>query len=86
MHDKYQHAEDTTPRYTMSHAVARLGGSPSARTIAIYLRDGLVQVHRDSQGRALFSDRDLSAIRQVHEMRCARTGRTARRVTLTDMG
>jgi MerR HTH family regulatory protein len=78
----------TTPRYSISHAVARLGGEPAAPTIRTYIKDGLIvpKPFQDSQGRLLFSDRDIEAVRKVHEMRARKWGKTVRRVTSTHMG
>lgn len=76
------------PRYSISHAVARLGGEPNAATIRSYFLKGVLTPapFRDSHGRMLFSDQDIAAIRQVHEMRAKKWGRTVNRVTSTHMG
>lgn len=73
-------------RYSQSHAIAKLGGSPSAATIRTYIHDGLISPFTDSQGRYLFSEQDIASIRQIHDARAKRGGRTVRRVTSTYMG
>jgi hypothetical protein len=78
----------TVPKYSLSHAIARLGGTPSAATIRSYVDSGVLKPapFKDSQGRMLLSDKDIEAIRQVHEMRAKKWGRTVHRVTSTYMG
>jgi hypothetical protein len=78
--------EYEVPRYGLSHAIARLGGSTSAHTIKIYVRDGLLKPFRDSQGRMLLSDKDLDQIQQIREMRASKWGRSVRHVTSTYTG
>lgn len=79
-------AESVVPRYSMSHVGAKLGGSPSSPTVRAYIHAGLISPFTDSQGRFLFSERDISSIRKIHDARAKRGGRTIRRVTSTDMG
>jgi hypothetical protein len=78
--------ESRVPRFSQSHAVAKLGGSPSAATVRTYIHQGLISPFTDSQGRFLFSERDITLIRQIHEARAKRGGRTVRCVTSTYMG
>jgi DNA-binding transcriptional MerR regulator len=78
--------EYTVPRYSISHAVGRLGGSPNPATIREYIRCKLLSPFRDSQGRLLFSDKDIVTIRKLHEQRAKRRGQSVHRVTSTFMG
>lgn len=79
-------SEHRVPRYSMSHAVGRLGGSPNPATIREYIKCGLLSPFKDSQGRVLFSEKDIADIRRLHEQRAKRRGQSVHRVTSTYTG
>jgi DNA-binding transcriptional MerR regulator len=83
---KIPDTEYKTPRYPISHAVGRLGGTPNATTIREYIKCDLLSPFRDSLGRFLFSDADLDVIRKHQQQRAQRIGRAIHRVTSTSRG
>jgi len=74
---------DETPRLTVS-SVVRLatgpdGRGPSAGTILVYVRDGLLNPVKDSSGRNLFRPSDAALALRIYAARRERHGATGRR-------
>jgi hypothetical protein len=73
---------DDVPRLTITAlvrlAVDEQGCGPSAGTISVYVRDGILNPVKDTTGRHLFRPSNARIALQVYKARRARHGKTGR--------